>query len=90
LKVKPNSREDLGNVQKVAEEERVIENGKFSKRRSQYFSSSRKLPAMQKMFNVGEADFFACGLSLVIHPKTQWCQRFTTGVISKCMTITEM
>ena len=29
-----------------------------------------KLPeAMQKMFNVGEADFFACGLSLVIHPK---------------------
>ena len=24
---------------------------------------------MQKMFNVGEADFFACGLSLVIHPK---------------------
>ncbi|MFY7812107.1 MAG: oxygen-dependent coproporphyrinogen oxidase, partial [Flavobacterium sp.] len=28
-----------------------------------------KLPdAMQKMFNVGEVDFFACGLSLVIHP----------------------
>ena len=25
--------------------------------------------AMQKMFNVGEADFFACGLSLVLHPK---------------------
>ena len=24
---------------------------------------------MQKLFNVGEADFFACGLSLVIHPK---------------------
>jgi coproporphyrinogen III oxidase len=24
---------------------------------------------MQKMFNVGEADFFACGLSLVLHPK---------------------
>ena len=36
-----------------------------------------KLPeAMQKMFNVGEADFFACGLSLVIHPKTQWHQQF--------------
>jgi coproporphyrinogen III oxidase len=30
-----------------------------------------KLPeAMQKMFGVGEADFFACGLSLVIHPKS--------------------
>jgi coproporphyrinogen III oxidase len=29
-----------------------------------------KLPeAMQKMFGVGEADFFACGLSLVLHPK---------------------
>jgi coproporphyrinogen III oxidase len=28
-----------------------------------------KLPeAMQKLFNVGEADF-ACGLSLVLHPK---------------------
>jgi coproporphyrinogen III oxidase len=24
---------------------------------------------MQKLFNVGKADFFACGLSLVIHPK---------------------
>jgi coproporphyrinogen III oxidase len=24
---------------------------------------------MQKMFTVGEADFFACGLSLVLHPK---------------------
>jgi coproporphyrinogen III oxidase len=22
-----------------------------------------------KMFGVGEADFFACGLSLVLHPK---------------------
>ena len=25
--------------------------------------------AMQKYFNVGDVDFFACGLSLVIHPK---------------------
>jgi coproporphyrinogen III oxidase len=25
---------------------------------------------MQKLFNVGEADFFACGLSLVLHPKS--------------------
>ena len=29
-----------------------------------------KLPdSMQKLFNVGEADFFACGLSLVIASK---------------------
>ena len=27
-------------------------------------------PAMQSYFNVGEVDFFACGLSLVIHPKS--------------------
>lgn len=26
-------------------------------------------PAMQKYFNVGEVDFYACGLSLVLHPK---------------------
>lgn len=26
-------------------------------------------PAMQKYFQVGEVDFFACGLSLVLHPK---------------------
>jgi coproporphyrinogen III oxidase len=37
--------------------------------------------AMQKLFN--EADFFACGLSLVLHPKAQWYQRFMpTGAIS--------
>jgi coproporphyrinogen III oxidase len=27
-------------------------------------------PAMQAYFNVGDVDFFACGLSLVIHPKS--------------------
>lgn len=27
-------------------------------------------PAMQSYFNVGDVDFFACGLSLVIHPKS--------------------
>ena len=27
-------------------------------------------PAMQTYFNVGDVDFFACGLSLVIHPKS--------------------
>src|SRR5660398_302325 len=26
-------------------------------------------PAMQQYFKVGEVDFFACGLSLVLHPK---------------------
>lgn len=29
-------------------------------------------PAMQTYFNVGDVDFFACGLSLVIHPKNPY------------------
>ena len=51
---------------------RVIENGKvFEKGGVNISAVHGKLPeAMQKMFNVGEADFFACGLSLVIHPKS--------------------
>jgi coproporphyrinogen III oxidase len=36
------------------------------------------------MFGVGEARFFACGLSLVLHPKNQWCRFMPTGVILKC------
>ena len=50
---------------------RVIENGTvFEKGGVNISAVHGKLPeAMQKMFNVGEADFFACGLSLVIHPK---------------------
>jgi len=50
---------------------RVIENGSvFEKGGVNISAVHGKLPeAMQKMFNVGEADFFACGLSLVIHPK---------------------
>jgi coproporphyrinogen III oxidase len=50
---------------------RVIENGKVIEKGGVNISAVHgKLPkAMQKMFNVGEADFFACGLSLVIHPK---------------------
>ena len=50
---------------------RVIENGQvFEKGGVNISAVHGKLPeAMQKMFNVGEADFFACGLSLVIHPK---------------------
>lgn len=51
---------------------RVIENGKvFEKGGVNISAVHGKLPeAMQKMFGVGEADFFACGLSLVIHPKS--------------------
>jgi coproporphyrinogen III oxidase len=50
---------------------RVIENGYvFEKGGVNISAVHGKLPeAMQKMFNVGEADFFACGLSLVMHPK---------------------
>ncbi|MBF6607847.1 MAG: oxygen-dependent coproporphyrinogen oxidase [Flavobacterium sp.] len=51
---------------------RVIENGDvFEKGGVNISAVHGKLPEpMQKMFNVGEADFFACGLSLVIHPKS--------------------
>ena len=50
---------------------RVIENGKvFEKGGVNISAVHGKLPdTMQKMFGVGEANFFACGLSLVIHPK---------------------
>ena len=54
---------------------RVIENGPegsgvFEKGGVNISAVHGKLPeAMQKMFGVGEADFFACGLSLVLHPK---------------------
>ncbi len=50
---------------------RVIENGAvFEKGGVNISAVHGKLPdSMQKLFNVGEADFFACGLSLVIHPK---------------------
>ena len=54
---------------------RVIENapegsGVFEKGGVNISAVHGKLPdSMQKLFNVGEADFFACGLSLVIHPK---------------------
>jgi coproporphyrinogen III oxidase len=54
---------------------RVIENGPegsgvFEKGGVNISAVHGKLPeAMQKMFGVGEADFYACGLSLVLHPK---------------------
>ncbi len=50
---------------------RVIENGSvFEKGGVNISAVNGKLPdSLQKLFNVGEADFFACGLSLVLHPK---------------------
>ena len=49
---------------------RVIENGNVIEKGGVNISAVHgKLPeAMQRMFNVREGDFFACGLSLVIHP----------------------
>ena len=51
---------------------RVMENGAvFEKGGVNISAVHGKLPeAMQAYFNVGDVDFFACGLSLVIHPKS--------------------
>lgn len=51
---------------------RVIENGNvFEKGGVNISAVHGPLPkAMQSYFNVGDVDFFACGLSLVIHPKS--------------------
>ncbi|MGZ0016071.1 oxygen-dependent coproporphyrinogen oxidase [Yeosuana sp. AK3] len=51
---------------------RVIENGNvFEKGGVNISGVHGKLPkSMQTYFNVGDVDFFACGLSLVIHPKS--------------------
>ena len=50
---------------------RVIENGAvFEKGGVNISGVHGKLPAsMQAYFKVGDVDFFACGLSLVLHPK---------------------
>lgn len=50
---------------------RVIENGNvFEKGGVNISAVHGSLPkAMQSYFNVGDVDFFACGLSLVLHPK---------------------
>ena len=50
---------------------RVIENGKvFEKGGVNISGVEGKLPkSMQAYFKVGDVDFFACGLSLVLHPK---------------------
>ncbi|GAA4279357.1 oxygen-dependent coproporphyrinogen oxidase [Aquimarina mytili] len=51
---------------------RVIENGNvFEKGGVNISGVHGALPkAMQSYFNVGDVDFFACGLSLVLHPKS--------------------
>lgn len=51
---------------------RVIENGNLIEKGGVNISGVHgKLPdTMQKYFGVTDADFFACGLSLVIHPKS--------------------
>ncbi|HSP83448.1 MAG TPA: oxygen-dependent coproporphyrinogen oxidase [Gillisia sp.] len=51
---------------------RVIENGTvFEKGGVNISAVHGPLPAaMQQYFKVGEVDFFACGLSLVLHPKS--------------------
>ena len=51
---------------------RVIENGNIIEKGGVNISGVHgKLPdTMQKYFGVEDADFFACGLSLVIHPKS--------------------
>lgn len=50
---------------------RVIENGRvFEKGGVNISGVNGKLPkSMQTYFKVGDVDFFACGLSLVLHPK---------------------
>ncbi len=50
---------------------RVIENGNILEKGGVNISAvyGPLAPAMQQYFKVGEVDFFACGLSLVIHPK---------------------
>ena len=50
---------------------RVIENGNVFEKGGVNISAVHGplAPAMQKHFGVGDVDFFACGLSLVLHPK---------------------
>ncbi|HET8753759.1 MAG TPA: oxygen-dependent coproporphyrinogen oxidase [Salinimicrobium sp.] len=50
---------------------RVIENGAVFEKGGVNISKVHGplAPEMQKYFNVGDVNFFACGLSLVIHPK---------------------
>jgi coproporphyrinogen III oxidase len=51
---------------------RVIENGAVFEKGGVNISGVHGAlpPAMQQYFGVGESDFYACGLSLVLHPKS--------------------
>ena len=51
---------------------RVIENGNVFEKGGVNISAVHGPlnPAMQQYFKVGDVNFFACGLSLVIHPKS--------------------
>ncbi|PHS02555.1 MAG: oxygen-dependent coproporphyrinogen oxidase [Leeuwenhoekiella sp.] len=53
---------------------RVIENGAAIEKGGVNISEVHGplAPAMQQYFKVGDVDFFACGLSLVIHPKNPY------------------
>ena len=53
---------------------RVIENGNVIEKGGVNISEVHGplAPAMQQYFKVGDVDFFACGLSLVIHPKNPY------------------
>ena len=67
-----NFREDLWNrPEGGGGRTRVIENGAVFEKGGVNISNVHGplAPAMQKHFGVGDVDFFACGLSLVLHPK---------------------
>ncbi|MAZ26734.1 MAG: oxygen-dependent coproporphyrinogen oxidase [Cytophagaceae bacterium] len=53
---------------------RVIENGAVFEKGGVNISKvhGALAPAMQQYFKVGDVDFFACGLSLVLHPKNPY------------------
>jgi hypothetical protein len=59
LKVKPNSK-TFGNVQKAAEEEHANKTNVIEKAVSIFQQCTENYRSHAKMFNVGEADFFAC------------------------------
>lgn len=69
---KSSFREDLWNrPEGGGGRTRVIENGAVFEKGGVNISAVHGPlnPAMQKYFNVGKVDFYACGLSLVLHPK---------------------
>ena len=67
-----SSQKMFGNAKKVEEGElEFLQNGGvFEKGGVNISKVYGKLPkSMQSYFKVGDVDFFACGLSLVMHPK---------------------